>query len=603
MLKRLSRLLDELGLRSPPPDDPEATRILRIFMLCGVGFELLGPIADLLLHLNDPSHGAFHRTSLWNLGFAAAFLLAWLLLQRGLPPQPVVRVIVFGGIIGGIPALHHLGGALGPAAWYLSIPVALGLFFLPWAEAFAGLALAATGWVLLVGIERRVLPPPALDQDPELYAIAYLSTALAGLAFLLTLMFGVHRRVRADLLRTRARLEEALGDSRRQADELAQALRARESFLTMASHELRTPLAGIVGLAEVANRDLDRIEPAHLRSIHAASVHLLRVVENMLDMTRSQSGSLEPRPSVADLPRIVEQTLDFSRSLCPPELVLASDIEAMPPDLVLDGEKVRRILANLLANAIRATPAGRVDVRVRIRGNEVEIEVEDSGRGFEPAGAYRPADASPAGWIGEGMGLGLRIVRTLVATLDGAFEIHSQPRQGTRARVRIPFRCGAELAAGALPEPVPAPDPLPGRPRLLVIDDHAELREVFRLYGETAGWEVLAAASPEEGLAWLQTHRCDLVLMDLRMPETSGQEGLRLIRARWGDAAPPVVALTAHVAGDDERSLRQEGFDGFIPKPVAYAVFVNQVERLLRPVSVDPGEGASEAGSDPEVDA
>lgn len=569
--EHLRRPLAALHLTEPPPSGERQVEMLRVFTLLGAGAELTGPAADLLWHLIDPAHPAFYPTSAVNLAFSALFLSAWAVLRlRG--PAWSARWIIYGGLLLGLPSLHVLGGALGPAVTFLCIPLVLGTFFLPLAEWATGGLVAAAAWLALVALEAGPWPPPMPAQDPRVFAVAYIVTGVGGLAALLALVFGTYRRISADLMATTGRLEEALTVSRRQADDLAVALRAKDAFLATVSHELRTPVAGIVGLAELAQRPGGMLGSDEARRIHAGAVHLLRVVENMLDLTRWETGDLKVKTETLDPAALIEQTVAFFRSLCADTVELRVDLESLPARCRIDGDKLRRILANLLANAIRATVTGSITIRGRLTGADLIVDVIDTGVGFDP----RRPDPGEAGGsrVGEGMGLGLRIVDTLVSTLDGAFVISSRPGEGTHATVRIPCERrdepgGVEEARSATPR------------RVLVVEDHADLRDVFRSYCAAAGWHGATASGAAEAIDVLRRERFDLVLMDIFMPGMDGHQALRAIRAEFGALAPPILALTAHVAGDDEAALVAAGFDGFIPKPVALTAFIERIEQAL----------------------
>lgn len=394
------------------------------------------------------------------------------------------------------------------------------------------------------------------------------------------------KRVEEDLHRSVARLEETERDvqqlfilEREARDEAERSNRAKDEFLATLSHELRSPLSAALSWAHLLRRgQLDPAKTARaLETIERTTRLQVRLVEDLLDISRIVSGKLTVERGVVDIGAVIEAAVESTRASSDGRQVRLH-VDA-PPDVLLvagDAARIEQVIGNLLGNALKFTPAeGDVSVAWRRVGGEVEITVRDTGVGIDPAvlphifDRFRQADSSTTRRHG-GLGLGLAIVRHLVELHGGTIVAESAGEgRGTRMRVRLPLESGGQPRADAGRAPHVAEGvaatPLAGL-TVLIVDDEADIRGFLETILSEAGARVAGAASTGEALAEVARQSPDVVLSDLAMPERDGYDFLHAFRA--SGATAPVIALTALASPADRARAIEAGFDDYLVKPV-----------------------------------
>lgn len=370
------------------------------------------------------------------------------------------------------------------------------------------------------------------------------------------------------------------------------ASRAKSNFLAVVSHEIRTPMTTILGYADLALGGGLKPEDTRdaLRRVKTAGTHLLSLINDLLDLSRIESGKLalsEEPVALAGLIRQVLGPLEFQARQ--KGLALTAAIDArLPQQVHSDPQRLRQILFNLAANAIKFTERGEVQVCLRQEGEKLLLEVHDTGLGIPPEqqkaifDAFTQADSSPKHRYG-GTGLGLAIVKGLALAMDGAVEVSSVPGEGSTFRVRLPLVPVAALADTTAGGRFPAFGPLPQseQVRVLVVDDRLDICQMVARALAARGFSVAEAASGEEALGKMAEAAPNLILLDLMMPQGGGEELLAHLRAhpQWRDL--PVVAVTARVGeGERERCLAA-GFDAYLPKPIDFELLFSTIADLL----------------------
>ncbi|GAA2979341.1 SpoIIE family protein phosphatase [Actinokineospora diospyrosa] len=406
---------------------------------------------------------------------------------------------------------------------------------------------------------------------------------------------------------------------RLRAEALAELDRARTELFANISHELRTPLTLIAGPAEDALADVD--DPPRPRQrdrlelIRRNAARLRRMVDNILDFTRIESGALRAERVGTDLSAF---TTAIARSFEPAVrragLRLRLDCPPLASEVHLDREMWQRILLNLLSNAVKFTLSGQITVAVcPAPDGRVEISVSDTGLGI-------PADQLPlvfrrfhrvrgaGGRSQEGTGIGLALVRQLVTLHDGAITVRSTPGAGTTFTVTLPHGTGTPGDDHPAPESTVDsyledtyldeaygwtdraeidPDPTGRVPAgrtagatVLVVEDNADLRGFLaRLLG--AHWAVVVAANGEQALAAVRERRPDLVLSDVAMP---GLDGFGLLAALRGDPATeqiPVILLSARAGEEAAIEGLTAGADDYLVKPFSSPELLARVRSTL----------------------
>ena len=392
----------------------------------------------------------------------------------------------------------------------------------------------------------------------------------------------------------RRQTEEALIRARNDAQRAAQ---VKTQFLSHMSHELRTPLNAIMGFAQLI---ADAPPEAEARTLRAQAQEILRGgrellqhINDILDLTRVESGRMAVHPSVVDLGPVVSSCIALVMPLCQAQGIA---IRHLPPaeslPVLADAIRLRQVLLNLLTNAIKFNrPQGDVEVTLTTTGQgRLRIAVRDEGPGIEPADLKRlfePFERLDADRQGiPGSGIGLALSRGLLERMDGRIGVDSRPGEGSTFWIELP-----QLTPHVEPPDsrVPLPAPLPpsaaaARPRTaLYIEDNAVNTLLMQaMLARLPDLRVVTAAHPVQGLDLAVSTRPDLVLLDLNLPMIDGYEVLRRLRADARLAHVPVVAVSASALPEEMASARQAGFDAFLGKPLDAAQLIAEVQRLLR---------------------
>ncbi|HEU4411308.1 MAG TPA: ATP-binding protein [Polyangiaceae bacterium] len=392
-----------------------------------------------------------------------------------------------------------------------------------------------------------------------------------------------------------ARLFAVAERERRRAEE---ASRAKDEFLAMLSHELRTPLNAILGWSRMlASGELDQSRAQRaLETIERNAKAQAHLIDDLLDVARIIGGKLRldvrPLYPVEAVEGAVEAVRPAAEAR---EVSLSTALDPQAGPVMGDPGRLQQVAWNLLSNAVKFTPkGGRVEVALRRAGAHLELAVEDSGRGIDPAllehlfVPFWQADPSITRAHG-GLGLGLSIVKHLVELHGGAVEAESEGEgRGARFVVRLPL---ADRRAGR-PAPAPPaegdqralgpPGELRGR-RVLAVDDEPDGLELLVALLEGGGASVAAATSAAEALALVRGGRFDVLVSDIAMPDEDGYALLRKVRALPVEqgGGTPAVALTAFARAEDRRRAFLAGFQAHLPKPVEPAELFAAVVSLV----------------------
>ena len=386
-----------------------------------------------------------------------------------------------------------------------------------------------------------------------------------------------------DLAEDLARRAALAVDNARLYQEAERANRLKDEFLATLSHELRTPLTAMLGwVTMLRSRPPGEYTERALASIERNTRLQAQLISDLLDVSSIAAGKLNVDRRPLDLRGVIEHALEDVRDAAEcKRLTLASDLGPLDTPVLGDPVRLQQIAANLLSNAVKFTPEdGRVDVALVHQGSQARMTVSDSGLGIAPDmlphvfEIFRQGD--PAGRHAHGgLGLGLALVRHLVQLHGGTVSAHSAgPGHGARFVVDLP------LLTTRVPRPLRAPGADPpavvssGRPRLdgvrvLVVDDHGDARDLLTAILDERGAEVHAVGSVREALAVLRTTWVDVLLTDIGLPNASGYDLIRDVRAleREHGGQLPAIALTAYAGPDDRERALAAGFVSHVAKP------------------------------------
>jgi PAS domain S-box-containing protein len=388
-------------------------------------------------------------------------------------------------------------------------------------------------------------------------------------------------KVTRDLTRQREAARQQIDFVREQSARAAaeKANQVKDEFLAVLSHELRTPLNAIVGWSHLL-RAPGKLGPEQVaRGLDAIERNALiqnQIVSDVLDISRITSGKIRLNPRRVDARDVVTAAVDTIRLAADArQTELRWEAPAEPQLVWADPDRLQQVLWNLLSNAVKFTPpGGRVEASLARTDSRVVITVSDTGVGIAPAflphvfESFFQADSSSTRTHG-GLGLGLAIAKRLVEIHGGEVRASSEgDGQGTTLTVTLPVLPVTGLAPAAHAIAPPPGFRLNGV-SVLVVDDHADSRELITTILEGLGAVVRSAGSAAEGLALLRMERPDVLVSDLEMPGQSGYELIQQVRALpLGEGGlTPAVALTAYAGSEDRIRVLAAGFQEHVAKP------------------------------------
>jgi PAS domain S-box-containing protein len=369
---------------------------------------------------------------------------------------------------------------------------------------------------------------------------------------------------------------------RRDQEELREAARRKDEFLGMLSHELRNPLAPILNCAHVLRHAEPGSEPArHAQAvIERQAMHMSRIVDDLLDVTRIARGKMELRRAPADLREVVLRAAeDYRVPLDERGIAFRVEVVGQPCWASVDATRVTQLIGNLLHNAAKFTPdGGEVVISLAACAGAAEIRVRDSGSGVDPAllptvfDLFVQGDGTLARSNG-GLGLGLALVKGIAELHGGSVRVESAGQaRGAEFTVRLPLAAVEEVAPRAPPEP--PEHPRKGR-RILVVDDNTDAAESLAELLKLLGHETDVAFDGQSALQKARASHPEVVLCDLGLPGMSGYDIARALRALGGPVR--LYAVSGYAQPQDLQDAVEAGFDAHVAKPPD----IDELERLL----------------------
>ncbi len=355
-----------------------------------------------------------------------------------------------------------------------------------------------------------------------------------------------------------------------------------EEFLANMSHEIRTPVNAIAGFARLlCTTDDPEKKRKYNELIQTNSTLLLKLVDDVLDITKMKEGEIKFRNQEVDLNelmRSVESTVHFRLQ---PRTVLNFVLGSADCRIVTDRERLSQVLLNLLTNACKFTPGGSITFGYELREGEIYFYVRDTGLGIAPDKKdrlfdrfYRQDDHTP------GNGLGLAICKEIVDHFGGEIGVESEGiGRGATFWFTLPATPIYDEVADAEPAHVAvAPAKRADKPTLLVAEDNESNYFLISSMLED-DYNLIHAWNGREAVDMYAEHKPDLILMDINMPLMDGYEATKRIRQQSADV--PVIAVTAYAFSSDRTRIMENGFNSYISKPVNPDRLMSEIKRLL----------------------
>ena len=370
----------------------------------------------------------------------------------------------------------------------------------------------------------------------------------------------------------RKKSERALYQAK-EAAELAN--RAKSEFLATMSHELRTPLTGILGYAQILKkeRDIPQKQRNAVNVIEHSAEHLLSLINEILDLSRIEAGSLELQLDDLNLSKLLQNLSSIIRARADDkQLSFTYECLSDLPTMVRgDERRLRQVLINLLDNAIKYTKDGGIALKVGYHENRIRFLVEDTGMGIKPENLeaifFSFQRVHDPKMVVEGTGLGLAISQKLVTLMGGTLQVNSLPEEGSQ----FWFDLALQEVKGNQEEPITVEPKIIGitgeRPRILIVDDKLDNRMFLNDLLTPLGFDVAEAQDGEECLGQAISMRPDAILMDLRMPNMNGLEATRHIRQSPELKDVVIIAISASSFEHNRLECLKAGTDNFLSKP------------------------------------
>ncbi len=406
------------------------------------------------------------------------------------------------------------------------------------------------------------------------------------------------KRAEVELRRTNAQLERAT--------------RLKDEFMANMSHELRTPLYSILGLSEVLQQEvyggLNTEQLRSLSTIEQSGQHLLELINDILDLSKIESGKMELQLRCVNLTELCQSSLSFVKPQADQKNLQLQFIATSVPVIInIDELRIRQVLINLLSNAVKFTPDGNhilLQIETEPQNNCVHLSVTDTGIGiafedqsrlFEP---FVQIDSSLSRRY-SGTGLGLALVRQITHLHGGTVSLDSEVGRGSTFTVSLPWNSTAvpetvdallstnnslnEMKEDLLTTAKPqfSNSFFEGSPTILIAENDPANAETVADYLETRGYQIIFAKNGIEAVQYAQQYQPQMIILDIQIPELDGKKAIHKIRTNPETATIPIIVLTALVGSQEREHCLQAGANDYLSKPISLKMLADKIKELL----------------------
>ncbi len=404
-------------------------------------------------------------------------------------------------------------------------------------------------------------------------------------------------KVQKELEKERNNIQQ-LNDELTKAKEIAENVAKQKSeFLANMSHEIRTPMNSVIGFTEILDKEINNpIHKEYLSSIKKGGNALLRIINDILDLSKIEAGKLEIKNESLNPTNIfLEIESIFHSKIISKNISFIVDIDkTIPKYIIIDGVRIRQILFNLIGNAIKFTEKGHIKLKVEniykdnIKSKvDLIFSIEDTGIGIDETNlnnifnAFEQQNNHDVAKYG-GTGLGLAICTKLTHMMNGEINVKSEKNKGSVFTVILRDIPVSSVENEIISQKLSASNILFEKAQILVVDDVEENRKLVQASLKDFDIDLIMAQNGQEAIDKLKNVNVDLILMDLRMPVMNGYEAANVIKNDERLKKIPLIALTASVMGKDLEKVSQYGFDGYLRKPVILDDLIVELGKYLK---------------------
>ncbi|MDD2292314.1 MAG: ATP-binding protein, partial [Aliarcobacter sp.] len=391
---------------------------------------------------------------------------------------------------------------------------------------------------------------------------------------------------------------QALNEELKKAKDVAENISKQKSeFLANMSHEIRTPMNSVIGFTEILEKEITNpVHKEYLNSIKKGGNALLRIINDILDLSKIEAGKLEIRnESLNPTNLFLEIESIFHSKIISKNISFIVDIDkTIPKYIIIDGVRIRQVLFNLIGNAIKFTQKGHVKLKVEnvykdnIKSKiDLIFSVEDTGIGIDEKNletifnAFEQQDNHDVAKYG-GTGLGLAICTKLIKMMNGEIKVESQKNKGSTFTVIFRDIPVSSMEDEVVSSKLKASNIMFEKAVILVVDDVLENRKLVQASLKDYDIDLIMAENGKEALDKLKNINVNLILMDLRMPVMDGYEAATILKNDKRLKNIPLIALTASVMGKDLEKVSKYGFDGYLRKPVILDDLIEELAKYLK---------------------